>query len=530
MLANRYVLERQLAMGGMGGVHVAMDERLGRRVAVKLLREDLASSHEFVERFRREAHMVAGLGHPNIAQVFDYGQDGRAHFIVMELVEGADLARLLAERHRLAPAEVVDIAGQVCSALAAAHRAGVVHRDIKPGNVIIGPDGHVKVTDFGIARALGEAPLTQTGSVMGTAQYLPPEQSTGQPATLASDLYSLGVLIYQMLTGEVPFTGDSPVAVAVRHVSEDVPPPSAIVPEVPPGLDAVVARATAKQPADRYASADEMAAALRESLLPGAVWAVPGAATTVLPAAAMAPTASSGPSTARLPLAPPGPDTRAGRREQARSGTSGGTTPARRWIIAAGVGVLALAGIFAYATSGSDDSARPDPVASVATSAPTTTARSATTTPSPTTTARPTPTGPSVPAGLVGRDADAVEELLKGLGYRVQKVEFGSDRPKDSVLATVPAGGSELRPGQTVVLVLSRGEIDRRGAAFVVPSGLVGERARTVERELRGDARVSMIQVRSNREPGTVVATWPRAGATSETGRLLVFVASDGND
>jgi serine/threonine-protein kinase len=339
------------------------------------------------------------------------------------------------------------------------------------------------------------------------------------------------VLIYQMLTGQVPFTGDSPVAVAVRHVSEDVPPPSAIVPDVPAGLDAVVARATAKHPLDRFASADEMGAALRESLLPGAAWALPGAATTtVLPAAAMTSAPSSGPSTARLPLAPPGPDTRAGRREQARSATSGSAGPARRWVVAAGgVGVLALAGILGLFTSGSDDPARPQPVEAVQTATATTTTRPSTTTSSPTTTARPTPTGPTVPSGLVGRDVDAVEELLKGLGYRVQKVEFASDRPEGSVLMTVPAGGTELRPGQTVVLVISKGEGDRRGTAFVVPSGLVGQRARTVERELRGKARVTMIQVRSSREPGTVVATWPKAGATSETGRLLLFVASDGN-
>ncbi|HEU5144906.1 MAG TPA: protein kinase [Dermatophilaceae bacterium] len=530
MLASRYVLERQLAVGGMGGVHVAMDQRLGRRVAVKLLREDLAASHEFVERFRREAHMVAGLNHPNIAQVFDYGQDGRAHFIVMELVEGADLARLLAERHRLAPAEVVDIAGQVCAALAAAHRAGVVHRDIKPGNVIIGPEGHVKVTDFGIARALGEAPLTQTGSVMGTAQYLPPEQSTGQPATPASDLYSLGVLIYQMLTGEVPFTGDSPVAVAVRHVSEDVPPPSALVPDVPRGLDAVVARATAKQPVDRYASAEEMAAALRESVLPATAWAMQGSdsrTTTVLPALA-APVGGqgpvSGPTTARLPVAA-APATRAARRQEAQTGTS--TGPSRRLLVAAGAGVLALIGLFAF-TGGEDPAQHPAAPVVGATTAP---ATSSTPTPTTTTTtARPTPKEPVVPGGLVGRDWDDVEDLLKGLGYRVQKVEFGSERPKDSVLATIPSAGRELAAGQTVVVVISKGEEDRRGSGFVVPEGLVGQRARDIERQLRGEARVSMVQVRSSREPGTVVATWPRAGTTSETGRLLLFVASGGDD
>ncbi len=531
MLADRYVIEGRLAVGGMGGVHVALDTRLGRRVAVKLLREDLAASPEFVERFRREAHTVAGLGHANIAQVFDYGQDGPVHFIVMELVPGSDLARLLADRGRILPADVVDIGTQVCAALAAAHRAGIVHRDIKPGNVIVGPDGHVKVTDFGIARALGEAPLTQTGSVMGTAQYLPPEQSTGQPATPASDLYSLGVLIYQMLTGSVPFTGDSPVAVAVRHLAEDVPPPSASVPGVPPGLDRVVAMATAKSPEERYASADEMGAALREALhAPGAPWTLP-AATTVLPAAAqgaspsLAPAAPAGPSTARLPVTQP--PTRASRRDQAQASRGG---LSRRWLIAGGVGVGAVALVAAMAlSSGTESGSPPGPVVAATTAPPATTSQPPTTSATPTTTTttpRPTRTQPVVPGGLVGQDVDAAEELLKELGYRVEKVAFDSTARKDSVIATVPGEGRPLSPGQTVVLVVSKGDVDRRGAGFVVPDGLVGMRARDVERQLRGEAKVSTMQVRSTKKPGTVLATWPAAGQTSPTGRLVLVVAS----
>lgn len=527
MLAERYVLERQLAVGGMGGVHVALDTRLGRRVAVKLLREDLAASPEFVERFRREAHTVAGLGHANIAQVFDYGQDGPVHFIVMELVPGSDLARLLRDRGRILPADVVDIGSQVCAALAAAHRADIVHRDIKPGNVIVGPDGHVKVTDFGIARALGEAPLTQTGSVMGTAQYLPPEQSTGQRATPASDLYSLGVLIYQMLTGDVPFTGDSPVAVAVQHLSEEVPAPSTVVPDVPPGLDRVVTRATQKRPEDRYTSADEMGAALREALHASATGWAPAGTTTVLPAAVH----GAGASTARLPIAEP-PSTRSSRHEQERAG---GRVLSRRWVAAAGVGAAALIALLAFSLGRDTGADAPGPAVAgttapaTATTAPrpsqtTTTAKPTTTTP------KPTRSEPSVPAGLVGQDVDAVQGRLKDLGYRVQKVDFASEAPKDSVVATIPGAGRPLVPGQTIVLVVSKGEVDRRGNAFVVPDGLVGQRARDVERQLRGDARVSTIQVRSATEPGTVVATWPTAGQTSPSGRLLLVVASGGGD
>jgi serine/threonine-protein kinase len=532
MLANRYVLERQLAMGGMGGVHIARDERLGRRVAVKLLREDLAASHEFVERFRREAHMVAGLNHPNIAHVYDYGQDGRQHFIVMELVAGSDLARVLHDRHRLAPGEAVDIAAQVCAALSAAHRAGVVHRDIKPGNVIIGPDGHVKVTDFGIARALGEAPLTQTGSVMGTAQYLPPEQSRGEPATPASDIYSLGVLLYQMLTGAVPFTGDSPVAVAVQHVSEPMPPPSATVPDMPPALDRVVARATAKRPEDRYASADEMAAALRESHLApvGTAPMAAAATTTMLPAAATAQAHAAAPGTARLPIPPEPAPTRADLRERGRSSPAGG--PPRRWFVVAGIAAAAaLVGLVTMLSSEDPKAAPSPPVVSVTTSAPTPTS-STSTSARPTTSATTTKAAaPVVPAGLVGMDKNDVVDLLKNLGYRVETVTFPSAAPKDSVLATVPGAGRPLRPGQIVVLVLSSGDTDRRGGSFVVPDGLVGERVKTVERMLRGqNVRLSIVQIPSAKQAGTVISTWPAAGATSQNGRLLLVVSSGNGD
>ncbi|WP_374968503.1 protein kinase [Terrabacter sp. BE26] len=262
-LAQRYLLLERIAVGGMGEVHLATDERLGRRVAVKVLAPVYADSPDFVERFRREALTAAALSHPNIAQVYDYGVDGSAHFIVMEHVEGSDLSRLLREGGRMTPADAVHVAEQVCAALAAAHRAGVVHRDIKPGNVMVRPDGTVKVTDFGIAQALGQASLTETGTVMGTAAYVAPEQARGQATSSATDLYSLGILLFQMLTGAVPFEGDTPVAIAMRHLDEPMPLPSSRVAGLPANLDEVVTRATAKSPRDRYPDADAMAAALR---------------------------------------------------------------------------------------------------------------------------------------------------------------------------------------------------------------------------------------------------------------------------
>ncbi|NUO36483.1 MAG: serine/threonine protein kinase, partial [Dermatophilaceae bacterium] len=294
-LAERYTLRERIAVGGMGEVHLATDDRLGRVVAVKVLAPAVAHYPESVERFRREATTAAALSHPNIAQVYDYGVDGSSHFIVMEHVDGSDLSRLLRQVGRLTPSDAVRIAEQVCSALGAAHRAGVVHRDIKPGNVIVRPDGTVKVTDFGIAQALGQASLTDTGTVMGTAAYVSPEQARGQATTPATDIYSLGILLFQMLTGSVPFDGDTPVAIAMRHLDEPVPLPSSRVHDLPANLDEVVVRATAKVPSERYADAEAMAMALarREPSADAATRALPaGAATSVL---------GAGANTARMP-------------------------------------------------------------------------------------------------------------------------------------------------------------------------------------------------------------------------------------
>ncbi|MGH8881279.1 MAG: protein kinase domain-containing protein, partial [Stackebrandtia sp.] len=243
----------------------AEDSRLGRIVAVKQLRDSLAGDPAFVERFRREARAVAALSHPNIAGVFDYGEDEGKHFIVMEHVPGRDLSQVIREDGPLDSDRATSITAQVCDALGHAHAAGVIHRDVKPANIIVTDDGRVKVTDFGIARAVGDTTLTAAGSVLGTAHYVSPEQAGGERVSGASDIYSLGIVLYEMLTGSVPFTGDSPIAVAMRHLSDDVPPPSELQSEVPAHLDDAVARATAKEPTDRFPTAEEMAAALRRT-------------------------------------------------------------------------------------------------------------------------------------------------------------------------------------------------------------------------------------------------------------------------
>jgi eukaryotic-like serine/threonine-protein kinase len=258
VLGGRYALGARLGAGGMGQVYRARDRVLERTVAVKVLIAASTEDLELVARFGREARAAAALNHPNIVAVFDSGADGDLHYLVMEYVEGQSLAELLRRVGMLEPGRVADVGRQVCQALAAAHAAGLVHRDITPGNVLVDPAGLVKVADFGIAKLA--AATTMTGDkVLGTAAYLAPEQAQGRPVDGRSDLYSLGCVLYALLTGAPPFAGDSPVAMAARHVTEQPTPLSHHNPRVSPALEAVVLTALAKEPADRYQSAAAMA-------------------------------------------------------------------------------------------------------------------------------------------------------------------------------------------------------------------------------------------------------------------------------
>ena len=261
VLADRYELGPVLGEGGMARVHRGLDRQLRRHVALKVLAPPFDRDRSFVERFRREARAAAGLSHPNIVAVFDSGSDDGTHFIVTELVEGETLADRLKRDGRIPPAEAVAVAVDVARALAAAHERGLIHRDIKPGNVMVLPDGRVKVVDFGIARAAGSDTLTGTGVVLGSTAYLSPEQAGGQPVDERADLYALGCVLYEMLTGHAPFRADTPIATMYRHVNEDAPPPSTISP-VPPELETVVMRCLEKDPKRRFASAAELEAAL----------------------------------------------------------------------------------------------------------------------------------------------------------------------------------------------------------------------------------------------------------------------------
>src|SRR5664279_5524223 len=273
LVGSRYELGELIGYGGMAEVHLGRDVRLGRDVAIKVLRADLARDPSFLHRFRREAQAAAGLNHPSIVSVYDTGEDiggsGTSQpYIVMEFVEGRTLRDILKAEGRLPPRRAMEIIADVCAALDFSHRAGLVHRDVKPANVMITRTGAVKVMDFGIARAVADnsATVTQTANVIGTAQYLSPEQARGEPVDARSDVYSTGCLLYELVTGAPPFQGDSPVAVAYQHVRENAPAPSSRVRDLPRALDSIVMKALAKNPQNRYQSASEMRSDLQRAL------------------------------------------------------------------------------------------------------------------------------------------------------------------------------------------------------------------------------------------------------------------------
>jgi eukaryotic-like serine/threonine-protein kinase len=436
--AHRYALESRIATGGMGEVWRAADTVLGRQVAVKLLKAEYADHATFRSRFETEARHAASLHHPGVAAVYDFGEadasDGSGvarPYLVMELVDGRPLSALLEPGQPLDPDATRDLLAQAADALGAAHAAGIVHRDVKPANLLVTPDRTVKITDFGIARAAEGMSLTETGQVMGTPQYLSPEQAQGGTATPASDVYSLGVVAFECLAGRRPFVAETPVATALAHLREPVPD---LPDDVPADLAAIVHRAMSKAPEDRFADATELAAALRN---PGAV-AAPDR-TQVLTGVAPVPV----PATAPGPV--PTPAAAAGTRRRRRVPWP--------WIL---LGVLVVAGLVAVALLAGADEEQPDPPAAQR-SQPTT---------------QPTQTDPSTPeqpqssaasptedntvqvdeSDYVGRDVDEVEDELTDLGLNVRRDEQDNpgDEEEDSVESVDPSG--TLEEGDTVTV------------------------------------------------------------------------------
>jgi beta-lactam-binding protein with PASTA domain/tRNA A-37 threonylcarbamoyl transferase component Bud32 len=358
---GRYELIRQIARGGTAQVYLARDLLLDRPVALKVLFPELSNDSSFVERFRREAQAAANLSHPNIVPVFDWGESERTYFIVMEYVDGEPLSAIIRSQAPLPPARAAGIAADISKALSYAHRHGVVHRDVKPGNVLITRDGQVKVTDFGIARAIGaDDNVTQTGLVMGTATYFSPEQAQGLGVDGRSDVYALGVVLYEMVTGRPPFSADTPVAIAYKHVSEAAVPPSEIEPRVPLPLEAIIMRAIAKQPSDRYATAEDLHSDLQRYAQGSPVMAMSslaGAPTVVGATQMLAPLGATqavvaSPTTVLPVGAPlPGGEVAANGTDAAGSPPRGPEMPKRRWVgwTLAGIVLAAALAFLVYA-------------------------------------------------------------------------------------------------------------------------------------------------------------------------------------
>jgi len=540
IIDGRYRVLERLGSGGMADVYRAEDQQLGRMVALKLLHRRFADDREFLERFRREASSAAGLQHPNVVGVFDRGEWEGTSYIAMELLEGRTLKQVVTAEGPLDPVRAIDLTVQILRAARFAHKRGIIHRDLKPHNVIVDPDGRAKVTDFGIARA-GASDMTETGSMMGTAQYLSPEQAQGEPVLPQSDLYSIGIVLYELLTGRVPFDGESAVTIALKQVGETPVAPSLYNPAVTPELDGIVMHALAKDPGLRFADADEFILALdrcRGHLAAGQ--SPPGeafTATTAFGAVVPEPVATGG-------FPPYQPDVVvAGERDPG----------ARRWVWA--LVALALIGvaIAAYALTRPSKAPVPNVVGKPVASAlgilhdagfqtqtehvtfdvpknlvirqdpqPSVKAAKGTTI---TLTVSDGPGAKSVP-DVTGKGRRTARRALTDAGFKVQEQTATSDTVgKDHVVSTSPGPGQQADVGSTVTVTVSTGK-----EQVAVPS-VVGNNVDDARTTLEGAGfGVSVTeQADDTRDPGTVISQDPAPSANAAKGssvRLVVAKAA----
>jgi serine/threonine protein kinase len=486
MLGGRYELDGIVGRGGMAEVFRARDIRLDRIVAVKTLRDDLARDQTFQARFRREAQSAASLNHPSIVAVYDTGEDmvgpTPVPYIVMEYVDGRTLRDLLREDRRLLPERAAEITDGVLRALDYSHRNGIVHRDIKPGNVMLTRTGEVKVMDFGIARAVSDAQatMTQTAQVIGTAQYLSPEQARGERVDARSDLYSAGCLMYELLTGRPPFTGDSPVAIAYQHVREQPIPPSQIDPEIPDWADSIVLKAMAKDPAHRYQSAGEMRNDIQRALS-GAPVAAPMRGEMYTGTRRMGQSTQLAGPTSAIPAYSYGP----------QDGPPDRGDRSRRWpwVIVAMIALLALiGGIFAFKFISGNGS------------------------------------GIAIPSVVNEKQAPALAQLARA-GFVTTTVSQSSNTvPKGVVIKTSPPGGSKAPKGSTVTVFVSAG----RGS-IAVPSviGLSVSDA-TSALQAKGFQVVDRTAANSAAAANTVVRQHPAANSRAPQGSTVTIFISGG--
>lgn len=548
LFAGRYRLERKLGSGGMADVWLAEDQELGRKVAVKILHERYANDDQFVERFRREATHAASLSHPNIVSIFDRGEAGGSYYIVMEYVEGRTLKELIVTRGACPIPVAVSYVRQVLAGLRFAHRAGIVHRDVKPHNVIVDSDGHVKVMDFGIARA-GTSQMTEVGSIIGTAQYLSPEQARGAPVDESSDLYSTGILLYELLTGAVPFNGETPVEVAMKHLSQIPDPPSRLRPEIPRDLDLIVVRSLAKEPTERYRSAQEMDRDLeRVARGEGVDRETETAATMVMRGETAVTTVSE-----RAPASAYGGD----ERYRAYDGDVRKTRSWWPWLLALGLAMaLGIGGYLLYDTiqsrldaskpvavdnytgllesravglireAGFDENVQRVPSTEVEKSyvieqdpSPGTKMAKGSKVTIRVSTGKPEV---SVPA-LIGKSRDDAVKDLTALGLDAIVAEVNSSQAPGTVTAQDPSGGTVVLSGTKVRINVSKGV-----KQVAVPS-VIGQQVDVASAQLQtAGFNVGRVDVESDRPAGEVVAQNPAGNSTASKGSSVTLSISKG--
>jgi serine/threonine-protein kinase len=475
MVDGRYRIVRRIGSGGMADVYCAEDTHLGREVALKVLHRRFAQDQEFVERFRREAKAAAGLGHPHVVGVFDRGEHQGTYYIAMEHLHGRTLKEIVTSEAPLDQLRVIDFGTQILQAAGFAHRHGVIHRDFKPHNVIVDAEGHAKVTDFGIARA-GASEMTETGSIMGTAQYLSPEQAQGHAVTATSDLYSIGVMLYEMLAGRLPFEGDSAVSVALKHLSEQPPPISSLRTGMHPALEAVVMAALAKDPSMRWQTAEDFEEALAAARTQIEMGDGEGtSAFAPIPVPVVPPSADDADGNGAAPLA--AVDEPQPKRH-------------RRWPwFTLGLLVLALAGVLAYlALSGAFE-----------------------------------PEKREVPRAT-GKQLISARALLERAGFEVRQTRVRSSQPFDQVVEQDPNPGEEAEVGSVVTLEVSNGPGEVR-----VPSV-----ARLPQEQAVREIQKARLKVTIEREfsdevdEDFAIRTVPRAGVEVTRGTRITLFVSDG--
>lgn len=490
-LGQRYRITEKVGTGGMADVYKAVDEVLGRAVAVKVMHAKYASDANFAARFRQEAQAAANLQSPYIVNIYDWGQDDDTYYIVMEYVRGQDLKSMIQQQGALPSKKVADIGQQVCAALAVAHGYDVIHRDIKPHNIMVKPDGSVKVMDFGIARA-GNTTMTQTGSVLGTAHYVSPEQAQGKELTAASDLYSLGVVLYEAACGQLPFDADTPVAVALKQVKEQPVRPSKINPAMDPSLENVIGRALAKDPHQRYATAEDMRRDLQKVVRGIAVSPGRGSSDpTVLAAPVMAGVAAGDETTVLPPV-----QSQFGHPTVSSAGVplpQRGEEKKSKWwlwliiialVLAAGLGIAYAAGMFTPSV------AVPD---------------------------------------VIGKTLEEGTAELKAAGFTIGEVSEKNDDtvPAGSIIEQSPIGDAKAAKGSVVTLTISLGAEEAEVPTVV---GMEETDARKVLEDAGFTPDPQPAMYDSKVDSGLIISQTPEAGTSAALGSKVSYVPSKGKE